>query len=273
MDKPLVSVVIPCYNQGEYLKEAVDSVLSSTYENIEIIVVNDGSTKNVEFLKTFSAPKTKIIHQQNQGVALARNNGIKASNGKYILPLDADDKIYSTYIEKAVNVLENNEKIGIVYCEAEFFGQVAGKWRIAGYSFPEILWTNSIFNSAVYRKVDWQKVGGYKKEMDLGFEDWEFWLNLIESGTEVYKISEVLFLYRQTDLSRSGSLNKNNHAIVMFKQIIKFHPNLYADNLENILLPIHQMIEGYAQRRDLIRRVKYRINKILRKVLQKNSII
>lgn len=264
---PLVSVIIPCFNQGKYLQETVDSVLASIYENIEIIIVDDGSFQDVEFLQKFSAPKTKVLHQENQGVAVARNNGIQISGGKYILPLDSDDKIAPTYIEKAVKILERDEKISIVYSEAEFFGTKKGKWEIEEYKFPDILWTNSIFCSAVYKKSDWQKVGGYKNEMDLGFEDWEFWLSLIEAGANVYKIPEVLFFYRQHKNTRSEVLTKTGGEIQMIKKLVKLHPALYADNLESVLLPLHQKIEYYLLDKTLISKLRYKINNILRKVL------
>lgn len=272
MEKPLVSVIIPCYNQGQYLREAVDSVLASTYTNIQIIIVNDGSTQHLDILNNFSAPKTHIIHQENQGLSMARNNGINEACGKYILPLDADDKIHPTYIEKALNIIENNDKIGIVYCDAEFFGIKTGKWKLKEYNFKDFLLGNYIFCSALYRKSDWAIVGGYKKEMVFGFEDWEFWLSLIEMGAEVYKIPETLFLYRQTNKSMSESLSKNSNKIMMFKQIMKFHPNLYINNLSKILLPMHKSLEFYASRGNFILRVRYKIGNILRKMLEIISI-
>jgi glycosyltransferase involved in cell wall biosynthesis len=97
-----VSVIMPCYNQGQYIDEAVDSVLTQTYQNYEIIIVNDGSTDEFtnEKLKNYNKPKTQVIHTANQGLSAARNNGIHASNGEFILPLDADDKIANTYLER-----------------------------------------------------------------------------------------------------------------------------------------------------------------------------
>lgn len=233
----LVSVIIPCYNQGRYLQQAVDSVLASTYENIEIIVVNDGSYQDVEVLKTFSAQKTKIINQENQGVSIARNNGIRESKGKYILPLDADDKIHPEYIEKAVKVFNNN-KIGIVYSEAEFFGSKTGKWNLEIYKFPNILYKNVIFCSALFRKSDWENINGYKQEMNLGCEDWEFWITLIENGAEVYQIPERLFYYRQHENIRTYQSTKLLTFFRIRKKIIKFHQNMYKKNLLKIFLPM-----------------------------------
>ena len=113
-----VSVVITCYNQGQYLEECINSVTNSDYPNIEIILVDDGSedTFTQKTLDKLDSGKIRIIRQNNQGVCAARNNGIAAASGKYILPLDADDKIAETYISKAVEILAQNPQIGIVLC-------------------------------------------------------------------------------------------------------------------------------------------------------------
>ena len=128
-----VSVIVPVYNVLPcYIEEALDSALASTYQNIEIIVVNDGSTskETLSFLKNYNNQKVKIINQINMGLAEARNTGIKNATGKYILPLDADDKIEPTYIEKAVKIIDSKKKIGIVYCEADMFGAINKKWEL-----------------------------------------------------------------------------------------------------------------------------------------------
>lgn len=273
MEKPLVSVIIPCYNQYNYLQESIDSVLASTYENIEIIVVNDGSDEFSDELKKFTAPKTIIINQNNQGLSSARNSGIKIAKGKYILPLDADDKIHPNYIEKAVNILEKQPQIGIVYCKAEFFGEKRGEWKIDEYKFPDILWTNSIFCSALYKKADWEKVGGYKKEMNKGFEDWEFWISLIENGAEVFRIPEILFYYRQNSNNMSSSMSVNGYRKEMIKLIINFHSTLYCNNVEKILYPLIEVFESYIKKTSILCKLKYKLNKILVNLSKKISII
>lgn len=104
--QPLVSVIIPCYNKAAFLAEALDSVFMQSYSNWECIIINDGSLDNTQNIAKSYAIKDnrfKYLCQDNQGVSIARNNGIKASSGIFILPLDADDTIEPTYIEKAVN--------------------------------------------------------------------------------------------------------------------------------------------------------------------------
>ena len=225
-----VSVIIPCYNHGKYVDEAVQSCLMQTYSNIEIIIVNDGSTDEFTnaLLHNYKKEKTKVITTPNQGLAMARNVGIDAATGDYILPLDADDKIAPTYIEKAVNILKQKENVGIVYCRAEFFGTQTGVWDLPEYKFPDILNRNCIFCTAMFRKSDWKDVGGYKKEMIYGWEDYEFWLSLIEKGRAVYMLPEILFFYRKHTVSMVMKLeedvSKKNY---LYNQIFFFHKKMY----------------------------------------------
>lgn len=220
-----ISVIIPCYNQYEYLLDAVKSVVSSTYKNLEIIVVNDGSTeKTPQEIQSMLLPFDNVIliNQENSGVCAARNNGIIKATGEYILPLDADDRIANTYIEKAVSILEQNPDIGIIYCEAEFFGTGQNKkWNLKPATLSNMLIQNRIFPSGIYRKSKFLEVGGYKKEMELGCEDWDFWLSIIETGAKVYQIPEVLFYYRKQQNERTKqSLRPINYLkIRLYSQI------------------------------------------------------
>lgn len=235
MQQPLVSVIIPCYNQGQYIDEAVDSVLAQTYQNLEIIIVNDGSTDelSIEILGNYKKTKTTVLHTANKGLPSARNYAIKMSKGKYILPLDADDKIGSTYMEKAVNLLEANTNLGVVYCKAEFFGDQTGKWDLPEYKFPDILLVNVIFCCGFFRKDDWEKVGGYNHEMIYGWEDYDFWLSIIELGREVQCIPNVLFYYRRKSDSMVEFI-KGQREVYCYSTIFKKHHNLYFQNIEII---------------------------------------
>jgi glycosyltransferase involved in cell wall biosynthesis len=233
IDMLRVSVIIPCYNQGRFVDEAVDSVLSQSYQDLEIIVVNDGSTDNEtnSLLGSCKKPKTTVITTENQGLAAARNNGIAIARGDYILPLDADDKIEPTYIAKAVDILDRHPDIGIVYCRAMLFGQVETEWLLPDYSLDEMLIDNIIFCSALFRKQDWFQVGGYDTGMIYGWEDYEFWLSLIELGREVHKIPEPLFFYRVASDSMVRSKEKSQK-ISMFKRIFERHSLLFHQHID-----------------------------------------
>lgn len=121
-----ISIIIPCFNHAEFLAETLNSVLSQTYKNWECIVVNDGSTDNTEEIVSNYCRKDeriKYVSQRNMGVSAARNRGIQESDGYFILPLDGDDIIDSTYIEKAVCYFEENPQTTLVYCKADFSEQ------------------------------------------------------------------------------------------------------------------------------------------------------
>lgn len=254
---PKISVIIPCYNQAHFLDEAVESVLAQTFQDFEIIIVDDGSDdeSSVNILNNYEKPKTKIIRTSNNGPSIARNMGIESAMGEYILPIDADDKIHAEYLEKAAHILDKNPKIGIVYCEAELFGDKSGKWNLPEHKFPHILLANCIFCTAMFRKSDWLDVGGYKAEMEHSSEDWEFWLSLIEKGLEVYRIPEILFYYRIKTSSRTTQSLKD-HELEMRMKLLEFHKELYEDNLEFI-------IDSYYE-------LKVLQNELKRKLNQKN---
>jgi glycosyltransferase involved in cell wall biosynthesis len=247
---PKVSVVIPCYNQGHFLDEAVASVLTQTYQNFEIIVVNDGSTDDAtnRLLENYAAPKTRILHTTNQGLAEARNNGIAVAVGDYILPLDADDKIGSAYMERAVQVLDDHEAVGIVYCQGMYFGEKSGEWKLPEYKLSLLLLDNLIFCSAFFRRADWLAVGGYKKEMIYGWEDYDFWLSLIGLGREVYKIPEPLFYYRARADSMVNAMHSEQY-LYSARQIFKNHVELYQQNA-------HDLYETILSLREEVRRLE-----------------
>ena len=249
-DSPIVSVIMPCYNQGQYLDEAVESVLAQTYKNFEIIVINDGSTdaETIQILRHYHKPQVKIIHTENRGPSLARNTAIQHASGKYILPLDADDRIGQGYLEAAVAILEADPSVGIVYSEAEFFGIVTGKWELPNFQFPEILLGNGIFNSSLYRRVDWETVGGYQENMVYCWEDYDFWLALIELGRQVVRLPDIFFFYRQVPKSRDHQANREQH-ISAHTQIYHNHPKLYSDHIDHIFRRIadkNDSIEHFA---------------------------
>ena len=237
-----VSVIIPCYNLGEYIHEAIDSVLAQTLRDFEIIVVNDGSTERRTnlILAEINHPKVKVISTDNQGLPRARNNGIAEARGEYILPLDADDKIAPTYLEKATKILDENENVGIVYCRAETFGDENLSWDLPEYELSKILVDNVIFSTAFFRRRDWETTGGYKPTMIYGWEDYEFWMSLIELKREIYRIPESLFFYRKRCDSMTEKI-ADEHFYYSYKEIVRNHPQLYIDNIDVLFRQINSL--------------------------------
>ncbi|SHE37334.1 Glycosyl transferase family 2 [Mariniphaga anaerophila] len=212
-EKTTVSVIVPCYNDGIYLEEAVKSVLASTYPNVEAVIVNDGSTDNTNEIgkklqQQFS--NVKYIEKKNEGLPKARNMGIAEAKGDLILPLDADDKISKDYISEAVHLFEQdrNNQLKLVYCNAQFFGKKQGEWKLKDFSLKKIAKDNMIFCSAVYRKEDWAKIGGYSPEMLGGWEDWEFWISMLKNGGDVVRLPITGFFYRIKENSMRKGMTK-----------------------------------------------------------------
>ena len=146
--------------------------------------------------------------------------------------MDADDRIDPTYVEKAVSVIESNLEVGVVYCEVDFFGTVQGKWQLPPYSSQEILFSNMVFSTALYRKSDWKRYGGYNKNMRDGLEDWDFWLNFTNDQKTFIRIPETLFFYRQRakSLTRNGSV-EGEKSIQLLSTIFLNHRDLYCKNI------------------------------------------
>ncbi len=228
-----VSVIIPCYNQGRYVMETLGSVLNQTYQNLEVIIVNDGSDDQhtTAILDQIDIENVQVLHTDNQGLAAARNNGIQVACGQIILPLDSDDLIAPDYIERAVVILDKNEEIGIVYCRAQLFGSVETEWLLPKYSLNKILLDNVIFCSALFRRSDWEAVGGYDPGMIYGWEDYDFWLSLIERGHEVYQIPKILFSYRVSSDSMVRS-KERWQKVAMFKRIFERHQKLFSSHID-----------------------------------------
>ncbi len=198
MKKPLISIVIPCYNHGQYIDDAIKSVEEYFNDNYEIIIINDGSTDEYTNARLIELKNEgyNVIFQENQGLSKTRNNGIRIAKGKYILPLDADNKIKPEYIIRAIEILDKNSEFSVVYGDAELFGDREGRKSIGAFDIKRLLNENFIDACAVFRKSAWERCGGYNSNMIYGWEDWDFWLNLFEMHFKFYYIPEVVFLYR-----------------------------------------------------------------------------
>lgn len=234
----MVSVIIPCYNHGKFLEETVYSVLNSSYEDVEIIIIDDGSVDNSRVIgenlsKRFSA--VSYYYQKNSGPSVARNYGISLAKGEIILPLDADDLININYIEMSVRQLELDPDVKVVYALAEKFGAVNKPWKLKVFSRPKLAVDNMIYVSAFFRKKDWEEVGGFTENSVLVREDWEFWIKMLKNGGEVVRLPFVGFYYRIHDNSRRKSMSrekKRNEIAYLNKQ----HADFFKEHLGG---PLH----------------------------------
>ena len=204
MAKPLVSVVIPVYNMEEFLEETLDSVLSSDYPNFEVIVMDDGSKdRSLEIAESYNSryENVRVYTQANSGVATARNHAISKAGGVYILPVDADNRISKELIHSAVDILESDPEVKVVCPRAEFFGDRSGEWVLPPFSLSLLARKNMMDTCAVYRKSEWERIGGYCAEI-VAREDWEFWISMLKDGGKVVKLPEIGLFYRVREQSK-----------------------------------------------------------------------
>ncbi|MED4533608.1 glycosyltransferase family A protein [Metabacillus fastidiosus] len=224
---PLVTIIIPCYNYGKYVNASINSLLNSTFQDIEIIVVDDGSTdqETIEILDQLNRSKTQLIRQSNQGLHAVRNNAIPKARGKYIISLDPGDELHPTFMEKAFWILETYPEIGFVSSGLQAVGTEDWKHIPPAYNFYKQLFHNNVCGHAMFRKQCWYDVGGYKKMHVMGYEDWDFWISAGEKGWLGYIIPEILMYYLR--VGHSMVHNAIEHHDLLVKQIKEFHPNLY----------------------------------------------
>lgn len=214
---PLFSIIIPCYNDGKYLPDAIGSLRNFTSSLFEVIIVNDGSKDEatLAYLKQLEIDGYTIIHQQNKGLSGARNTGISKSKGKYIVPLDSDNKLRPEYLLRAKAILENDENIAVVYGRPQHFGANTETPLVGDFNLQRLMLGNYIDACAIYRKSVWEKVGGYDEQMRLGLEDWEFWLRLAFAGYKFHFINDVLFDYRvrPDSMARTDTTDRYNSIV------------------------------------------------------------
>lgn len=268
-----VSVVIPCYRQAQYLSEAIKSILNQTHQNWECIIVNDGSLDNTEEIAQRWCAKDqriKYVYQKNNGLSSARNIGIQNASSDFILTLDADDKYEATFIEKGLKVLKENERIGVVSSWILRFKDEKEICVIkpSGKTVEDFLFQNAANGTSLFRKVCWEKIGGYDEKMKTGYEDWDFYIRVCQLGWTVHVIEEVLFFYRQHDFSmRLDAYANHNKNIKMY--LYSKHKELYLNHYEEMIAYFLNLIDLEKKNNVKIRnKIDFRIGIFLLKPLR-----
>ncbi len=226
--KVFVSVIVPCCKYAHTLTECIDSVVAQTYENWELIIVNDGSPDNTrevaeELIARYPECAIQLINKPNAGVGAARNTGIEAASGQYILPLDADDKLHPEMLEKAVAALDSRPEAAICYTDVQMFGTQDKIWLCGPLTLEHTRLENTVAHCCLYRREVFTAVGGYSTQ--AGYEDWEFWLDALDRGFEAVHVPEPLFWYRQWAHSKFVEDRKKHDRFVA--EIVLRHPHLY----------------------------------------------
>lgn len=232
-----ISVVIPCYNDGQYICETIEKLKQQTIQPIEIIIVNDGSTDKdtLAVLASFEKdPIIKVLHKENGRMSAARNWGVQHAKGNIIAALDADDYFDNHFFEKALPVFDANPTTAVVTSYIQFFGNKVGKSKPRGGNAFNFLFSNQCPACALVRKSVWDQVGGYDEQMKLGYEDWEFYIRITQLGLQVHLIPEYLLFYRQTNKSTLKNQTHPNRK-QLIEYILNKHKDWYITSLSKLI--------------------------------------
>ena len=233
-NNPTVSVVIPCFNDGRYLTEALKSVLAQTLQPIEIFVINDGSTdpKTLKILHTLDVPRVKVIHQENRGLSGARNTGIRSAQGKFIYFLDADDVIYPECLATLARMLEGKTAVAATSTIRISGGPSNGTvWGQA--SNPYLILVKNQWSAGIMLCAEASKKYRltYDESMRSGYEDWEFNIRLVQTDREILFSTEPLYEYRVRKRSLLSKTRKVHVEVINY--IRAKHSSHYT--IENLL--------------------------------------
>jgi glycosyltransferase involved in cell wall biosynthesis len=233
-----VSVVIPCYNLGQYVEEAVDSVLAQTYQDLEIVVVNDGSTDphTNAVLAGLERPRMRVLTTENRGVSAARNLGVRQARGRYIVALDADDRLHPQFLAKTIAVLDADPEVGFVSTWVEGFGLEQWIWRQERCDFPRLLAECVVLTASPVRREALEAVGGYDARFSEGDADWDVWIGLVERGWRGAIVPEVLFYYRQREGSMRRLCTRGEPRMRIWRGLLDKHRASYERFLPEVLL-------------------------------------
>jgi glycosyltransferase involved in cell wall biosynthesis len=259
-----VNIVIPLFNQEEFIEQCLNSAMAQTYPDFDITVVNDGSTDhsmvvvremvdrwNGEMrelmVKRYAEAemmepvpgcwnfngRLKIIDRENRGLSTSRNEGIRAGDGEFILPLDSDDWIEPNYLERTVPLMVN-QGIGIVSTDMQYEGLLHNRIPPKGLSLASEMVSNDLPVCSLIRRAAFEQVpSGYEtifvdvagSTKVLGYEDWCMWIDILKRGWTVGVVNEPLFHYRVKKVSMITQATKVHGGLVRLIHLL--HPDLW----------------------------------------------
>jgi glycosyltransferase involved in cell wall biosynthesis len=224
---PAVSVIVPCHNGGRFLDELLASLRAQTFQDFEVIIVNNGSTENatLEKLKEVESA-VRVVHQENRYLPGARNTGFREARAEFVLPLDCDDRLEPTFLAEALAAIrETPRDVGFVFTHMRLSGALDGVFTTHCNRFDQ-LFLNHIAYCLLVRKSAWQTIGGYDERMRDGTEDWDFNIGLIQAGYRWIEIAKPLFIYAVRPdgmlLSKSARMQAT-----IWRRIRDKYPQLY----------------------------------------------
>jgi len=239
---PLVSVVIASYNMGHYLPESVRSVLTQTYQNIEVIIIDDGSTDDTEqqLKPLMTDSRLRYIKQENQGQPKAKNNGIKAVKGEYVAFCDGDDLWAPNKLELQLPLFEGDSDIGVVYSEVSYIDEKGNALdkeqpyqRYSGKVTNELILKNFIpFGTAVVKKECFDELGLFDENLPMGI-DWDLWLRF-SVHFKIQYLADKTYIYRIWPGQMSSNYRgRYKNAFLIMNKFVNNNPNAIDKKIIN----------------------------------------
>ncbi len=242
----LVSIVIPCFNYGRLLGEAIESALAQTHREIEIVVVDDGSTDDTAAVA--ARYPVRYVRQRNAGVGAARNRGASEAHGDAIVFLDADDVLAPTYVERCLGALiEAAPDVAYAYTQMEYFGDRVGVHPAGPFSRRRVLRGNLVNASAMIRTAAFRHAGGFSRDFRVGWEDHELWVRLLSLGFGGTFVPEPLLRYRRHGRTRNTLSEQQLRDLDW--QVWWRHPRLYWGRIATHPLRLARALKPPADRR------------------------
>jgi glycosyltransferase involved in cell wall biosynthesis len=254
-----VTAVVSCYNQGEIIPETIDSLLSQSYGNLRILVVDDGSTdgKTIHALKELEKKdpeRVEILFKENGDVSSARNFGIRRCTGEYVFISDGDDTYSAGMIERFVSVLDSNRDVGVVSSWIKTFGLAQWIVKPEGGGIKDFLHKNNCPGPALIRRKCWKQAGGYDEKMKEGYEDWDFYLSVTERGWNISIVKDPLIHYRI--VKSSSNMAGYEKRLKIMSYLIRKHRPAYGKYLDTVLLEKEKALQN--KNLELLERIKTR---------------
>jgi glycosyltransferase involved in cell wall biosynthesis len=218
MNSVQTAVIIPCYNLGRFVEEALDSALAQTRAPSEVVIVDDGSSDiyTRQILAGLERPKTRVVRTGNQGLPAARNLGIRLTSAPYIVTLDADDVLEPTYLERTAEQLDADPHLGFVSTGIQAFGDATWIWTPPPCDLLNALTQGAAHPATLFRRTVWDAIGGFDESLVLGAEDLDFWISAIEHRFQGSVLPEPLFRYRvRGDSLHHGAVARGTYRAVM----------------------------------------------------------
>ena len=233
-----IVIVIPCYNQGKYVADAIKSLIDQTYVHWKCVVINDGSTDDSDkVIREAIAGDDRFVYinQENKGVAASRNLGARMFKSEYLMFLDADDMLDRTYLEKGIVFMDEHKEYTMFHAKAKMIGQNNYPKYLHGWKFryPYFLLQCTCYITNIQRREAFDATDGFDPNLEW-MEDWEYLIRLLDGDKKVYNSDEFLFIYRYHPDSRSTSNHTEEDARRIRTIIYNKNKEIYDRNIKSL---------------------------------------